>query len=101
MLARVLSLRIVSCWSTNWTQDGGAKRDICQKRAEVECRGLIVPQVGGRAVPERRRQGFVDGRFEREDRRGALARFLGIESLKTGNALLQPLDATPLLSDGQ
>jgi hypothetical protein len=32
---------------------------------------------------------------------GALARFLRIESLKACNALLQPLDATPLLSNCQ
>jgi hypothetical protein len=60
-----------------------------------------APQVGGRAVPECRRQGFVDGRLEGEDRRGALARFLRIENLKACDALLQPLDATPLLSDCQ
>src|SRR5271169_629230 len=82
-------------------QDGAAKRGICKKGAGVECRGLIIPQAGRRAVPECRRQGFVDGRFEREDRRGALPRFLRIESLKAGDALLQPLDTTPLLSDGQ
>jgi hypothetical protein len=44
-----------------------AKRGICNKRVEVKCRGLIVPQVCGRAVPECRRQGFVDGRFELKD----------------------------------
>jgi len=43
------------------------KRDICNERAGVECRGLIILHVCGRAVPERRRQGFVDGRFEREN----------------------------------
>ena len=90
MLARFVNLRIVSSWSTNWTQDGAAKRGICNKGAGVECRGLIIPQVCGRAVPESRRQGFVDGRFEREDRRGALLRFLRIESLKARDTLLQP-----------
>ena len=32
---------------------------------------------------------------------GALPRFMRIESLKADDAFLQPLDATPLLSDGQ
>src|SRR5277367_879062 len=82
-------------------QEGAAKRGICNKGAGVECRGLIIPQVGRCAVPECRRQGFVDGRFEREDRRCALPRFLGIESLKACDALLQPLDTPPLLSDCQ
>jgi hypothetical protein len=100
MLGRLVSFRIVSPCSTNWTQDAAAKRGICKKGAGVQCRGLIIPQVGRRAVPECRRQGFVDGRFERENRRGALPRFLGIESLKTGNALLQPLNTTPFLPDG-
>ena len=62
---------------------------------------MVVAQVGGRAVAERRRQSFVDGGFEREDHRGALARFLRIESLKACDTLLQPLDATPLLSNCQ
>src|SRR5271169_1619380 len=103
MLARFVNLRIVSSWSTNWTQNGAAKRGICNKGAGVECRGLIVPHVCGRAVPECRRQGFVDGRFEREDLGVAksLPHFLGIESLKACDRLLQPLDTTPLLSDGQ
>jgi hypothetical protein len=74
-----MSLRIASLWSTNGTQDG-APRGLGNKGVEVECRGLIVPQVGRRAVPERRGQGFVDGRFELKDRRSALARFVRIIS---------------------
>jgi hypothetical protein len=88
-------------WSTDWTQGRAAKRGLCNKGVEVKCRGLIVPQICGRAVPKCRRQGFVDGRFEFEDRRGALACFQRVESLEACDALLQPLDATPLLSDGQ
>src|SRR6516165_11760045 len=102
MLApRFVSLRIVSSWSTNWTQDGAAKPGICNDGVGLEYRGLIIPQVCKRAVPECRRQGFVDRRFEREDRRGALLRLLRIESLKACDALLQAIDTTPLLSDGQ
>jgi hypothetical protein len=83
MLARFVSLRIVSCWSTNWTQGGAAKRGICDEGAWVELRGDVKPHVCGRAVPECRRQGFVDGRFERDDFGVAksLPHFLGIESL--------------------
>jgi hypothetical protein len=101
MLSPRFGLRIVSSWSTNWAQDGAAKHGICKMGVGVECCGLIVPQVCRRAVPECRRQGFVDSRFEREDGRGALLRFLRIESLKACDAFLQPLDATPLLSDRQ
>ena len=96
--AHFVSLRIASWWSTDWTQDGAAKRG---QGGRVKCRGLIVPQVCRRAVPKCRRQGFVDGRFKLNDCRGALARFQGVECLKSSDALLQPLDATPLLSDGQ
>jgi hypothetical protein len=38
---------------------------------------------------------------ELEDRRGALPRFLRIERLKAGDALPEPLDTTPLLSNGE
>jgi hypothetical protein len=61
--------------STDWTQGGAAKRGICNKGVGVKCCRLIVPQVCGRAVPECRGQGFVDGRFKLNDCRGALARF--------------------------
>src|SRR5258708_2931904 len=98
IVARFLSLRVASSWSANWTQDG-----ICNAGAGVECRGLIILQVCGRSVTERRRQGFVDGRFEGENFWVAksLPHFLGIESLKACDALLQPLDTPPLLSGGQ
>src|ERR1700674_4451204 len=84
-------------------QDGAVKRGICDEGAGGECRGLIVPHVCGRAVPECRRQGFVDGRFERDEFGVAksLLHFLGIESLKACDALLQPLDMTLLLAGGQ
>src|SRR5215469_14580335 len=102
MLApRFVSLSIVSSRSTNWTQDRGAKRGICNNGVGVECRGLIKPQVCRRAVPECRRQGFVDRRLEREDRRGPLLRLLRIESLQACDALLQALNTASLLSDGQ
>jgi hypothetical protein len=103
ILARLVSLRIVSCWSTNWTQGSAAKRGICDEGAGVEFRGEIIPHVCARAVPECRGQGFVDGRFERDDFGVAksLAHFLIIESLKACDALLQPLDTTPLLAGGQ
>jgi len=56
-----------------------------------------IPHVRGRAMPKCRRQRFVNGRFERKDFGDAksLLHFLGIESLKVPDALLQPLDATP------
>src|SRR6516162_8031541 len=101
LAAHFVSLRVVSSCSTNWTRDGAAKRGIGNNGVGVECRGLIIPQICRRTVPECRRQGFVDCRFEREDRRGALLRLPRIESLKACDALLQTLDTTPLLSDGQ
>jgi hypothetical protein len=36
ILARFVSLRIVSCWSTNWTQSGAVKRGICDEGVGVE-----------------------------------------------------------------
>jgi hypothetical protein len=97
ILARFLSLRAASSWSANW------KRGICNEGAGVECRGLIILHIWGRSVTERRRRAFVDGRFERENFGVArsLSHFLGIESLKACDALLQPLDTPPLLSGGQ
>jgi hypothetical protein len=46
---------------------------------------------------------LVDGLFEHEDFGDAqsLLHFLGIESLQALDALLQPLDTTPLLADGE
>ena len=98
-----LSLGLVSSWSTNWAQDGAVKSGICTEGAGVECRGLIILQVCPRAVSERRLQGFVDGRFECKNVEIAksLPHFLGIESLKACDALLQSLDTPPLLSGGQ
>jgi hypothetical protein len=97
MLARFLSLRVPSSWSANW------KRGTCSEGTGVECRGLIILRVCGRSVTERRRQAFVDGRFERENFGVAksLSHFLGIESLKACDARLQTLDTPPLLSGGQ
>jgi hypothetical protein len=101
--ARFVNLRIVSCWSTNWTQGGPAKRGVGDEGAWVELRSEVIPQVCGRAVPKCRRQGFVDGRFERNDFGVAksLPYFLGIESLQACDALLQPLDPALLLAGGQ
>jgi hypothetical protein len=72
---------------------------LCNEAGGVECRGLIEPHVCGRAVPERRRQGFIDGRFQCDDFGIAKSLFLGIESLEVGDALLHPLDTAPPLSD--
>jgi hypothetical protein len=54
-------------------------------------------------VPKRRQQGFVHGRFERDDFGDAksLLHILGIESLNVADALLKPLDPAPLLFDGK
>jgi hypothetical protein len=78
-----LSLRIMTSWSANGTHDGADKGGICNE-AVIERRREVIPQVGGRAVPECRRQGFVDGLFEREDFGDAqsLLHFLGIESVE-------------------
>jgi hypothetical protein len=51
------------------------------------------------AVAERGGQRFVDGRFEFENSWRLFARFLQIKCLKACDALLQALDASPLLSD--
>src|ERR1700693_3325831 len=58
-----------------------------------------MPKVCGRAVPECRQQGFVDGLFKSEDFGDAksLLHFLGIESLKAFDTLPQPRDANALL----
>jgi hypothetical protein len=69
----------------------------------VEGRGAIVPHVCGRALSKSRGQAFIDSGFERKDFGDAksLLHFLGIESLKVADALLQPLYATPLLFGGE
>jgi hypothetical protein len=103
ILARFLNLRFAPSWSVNGTHDRAGQRGSCNEGAAVERRGEVIPHVCGRAVPKCRRQGFVDGRFEREDFGDAHSplHILGIKSLQALHALLQPLDTTPLLSDGQ
>jgi hypothetical protein len=97
ILARFLNLRIVFSWFADGTH-GADKGGICNE-AGIERRREVIPHVGGRAVPECRRQGFVDGLFEREDFGDAqsLLRFPEIESLEALDALLQPLDTPALL----
>jgi hypothetical protein len=100
VFARFLSLlRLIASWSTNQAQDAAVECGVCNEGAGVECSGEIIPKVERRAVPECRRQGFVDASFEREDFRNAksLQHVLGIESVNAFDALPKPLNATPLL----
>ena len=99
MLPCFLDLRLG--WYRPSSGSRGSNSDVCQKRAGIQCRGLIIPKVSRGAVSKRRRQSLVDGRFQFEDRRSPFARFLRIECLKFRDALLQALDASSLLADCQ
>jgi hypothetical protein len=98
--ARFVSLlRLMASWSAEQAQDGAVNWGICNEGAIVECSGEIIAKVERCAVPECRRQGFVDADFEREDFGNAKSalHLPGIESVNAFDALPKPLGTTPLL----
>jgi hypothetical protein len=94
-------LRVVPRRHANGTREGSSNRGVCQKRAWIQCRGLIVPQVSRGAISKRRRQRPVDGRLKFQDRWRSFARFLWIECFEFSDTLLKALNAASLLPDCQ
>ena len=94
-----------NCWRVSWTLSRRVGPPGDETRARTVTLvisglgSLIVPEVCWGAIAERGGQRFVDGRFKFENRWRSFARFLQIKCLKACDALLQALDASPLLSD--
>src|ERR1700760_2142457 len=98
MLTCFLNLRVVPYRPANGLRRG-SNCDARQKGAWVQRRGFAISQARNGAVSKRRRQRLVDGRLKFENRWSSFARLLRIERFKACDALLQTLDASPLLSD--